>query len=552
MFEDSFFRSHVCRVEVHHESLGSIGFGELSFGNGGWPTLHLEQSMTPPKLTDGEAYPKLTATTDTGEVLSLIACAYHGRSVLAEAMIEGDPGEAFRGICIRLVDVSEWFLSGRNLVSRDASTTSAQSGPIDVAIRAGENSFSLRSTVVSASETQGNQAGEDYVRFTFEPHKNPFGMEDVRLKCRELSGLISLLLAQVIDVQTVWVIGESAQLHATYFPHFNRKQDQRKGWFIPRCLIQRNRLDGQWQQVIENYYRSPFREVAWARMAGMLRYDSFWEYRVIGYFSMLDGVMEERLRGQSIPRVPPARRKIDEFIRRAGHLAEPLSSGQLSRLVGIVKEMFSKSDSVGARYRLATAASDRRVMSVINISDDDLETITEIRNQIAHGGALKLPEGGPETLMLLVDKVVVLLTYWAYVDLGFSDDVFLKCLHASHNPLLRDDRIDRFLLDRELGEADFYAVSAERFESLAAIKTIRSGACFTRDGTGEIEYSERHTSMLKAWQQSGVSGRITPESIFGLPSRDVTFSPKAYVHSGERRLDLHWIYVIEREDPVVQ
>jgi hypothetical protein len=69
-------------------------------------------------------------------------------------------------------------------------------------------------------------------------------------------------------------------LHYAYFPYFERKPET-KDWSWPRFLLQKASVESRWQTVFENFYRSEYRKVAWARMAEMLRYDSFWEYKVL-------------------------------------------------------------------------------------------------------------------------------------------------------------------------------------------------------------------------------------------------------------------------------
>jgi hypothetical protein len=129
--------------------------------------------------------------------------------------------------------------------------------------------------------------------------------------------------------------------------------------------------------------------------------------------------------------------------------------------------------------------------------------------------------------------------------IGLSADDFLRSLSQTHNSAVLGADIDRVRLDRILGLSDFFSVSEQRFDEIASIKGVRVQACFTRDQNGELEYSEKYTSMLKDWMASRTSGAMEPKEIFGIESSKVKCSGTAYLECGDKRLDLVHAYVID-------
>ena len=276
----------------------------------------------------------------------------------------------------------------------------------------------------------------------------------------------------------------------------------------------------------------------------MLRYDSYWEYRVVGYISLLDGVVKKKASGQQmeISRVP---HRIKALEHKLDRMLEPLSSTQKENLLEMFTEDFSsRGRSFSACYRYAVAGSDARVMSAINFSESDFDLIKKLRNEIAHGDEISLPKTNLTRVSMTVNKVTLLLTYWAFADFGLTADDFLQCLYHSHNPLALTSDLDKVHLSRVLGKADFHAVSEERFNEIASIKGVRVDSCFVRDQAGQLQFSERYTLMLKDWMTQRKSGVMKPQEIFGIEPDKVKFSATAYLECADKHLELFHIYVM--------
>ena len=312
--------------------------------------------------------------------------------------------------------------------------------------------------------------------------------------------------------------------------------------------MQKSMLDGRWQATFENYYKSEYRKVAWARLAGMQRYDSFWEYKAFGYISLLDGVVKKMFRGQRADVLPPAQSNMEALKARIEALQDPLSESQRDELLGIINDVFSSNDrSFSRRYRYAESQSDGRVIKIIDISPGDFSFIKKVRDAIAHGDEIDLAQDGLERVSIIVNKVILLLTYWAYLDFGLTDDDFINCLYGTHNPLALNPGIDRVYLERILEKADFYTVSEKRFEEISAIQGVRNLSCFVRDSGGQIEYSEKYSRMLRDWMRWNKGGMMKPDEMFGVKNSQVKCSGTAYMECGDRRLSLYHIYVIDDE-----
>ena len=551
--EIDFYKLYEYSVEVHHDELGSVGRAKLTFGNGKWPNLKFEGGFDgafgSPKLVDGQKYERIKVVSDTGEIFTLFDFEYRLFSSHADFLAEGDIEAKFKKIYVRYADISEWFMRGQYIQGYLTETLTWVNKPeaIQVEVKTTNEHFSLVTEVRSTSEKTGeNLVINEHVIFEFEKLNGLFGVADVRAKCLELSNFISILIACPFSIVSVGVGGEKGEFGYGYFPSFKKVERGSREFSWVDCLMQKRMLDGRWQAAFENYYKSEHREVVLARLAGMQRYDSFWEYKALGYISLLDKVVKKKSHGVRAEVVLPSQDKLDAFNRAVEGVAEKFTDSQKAEMVNIINKVFSWKDRTFAKnFKNAVASADARVIKVINISDDDFSFIKGVRDDIAHGHKIDLGGSGHDRVSQVVNKVTLLLTYWAFLEFGLTSDDFIACLKGSHNPLAHNPGLNRVYLERITGMSDFYEVSEERFKQIEAIKGSQIQACFTRDSNGEIEYSEKYTQMFKDWMRQGKSGVMRPFDMFGIEDSKVKCSGTAYLESGEKKMRLHHVYVID-------
>jgi len=552
--ETVFSVRHKHFVTVYHEEFGEVGQGTLLFGKGEWAHLNFRLS-SPSKLEDGETYPRLVAKAASGEVFTLFGCAFHVFYAAIDFIVEGEMSAEFPRICVRYSEASEWFLGRQRLDGEVGETLTwvNKPEPIAVNVRTDTEHFALSTSVVGNHTHSGEDHSiSEHVIFTFERLGGLFGVDDVPRHCRQLSNFLSVLIAQPVNIISVGLADDATGFHYAYFPHFKMKSKKGGDGTWLRWLIQRDRLDGRWESVLERYYRSEFREVAWARLAGMQRYKGFWEFRTFGYVSMLDGFVQKKSYDQKVGISPPSEKRMKKFRNKLAQLPGSLTEEQRADIVGLARESFSKKEekSFAWCYNYACSTSDEAVVSVINISDNDFSIIKTARDAIAHGGDYNLSIYPIELLFKLVSKITLLLTYWAYVDFGLTAKDFLRCLYETHNRLVQGSEIDKASLDRFLDTAPFYRASEQRFDEIASSKGDRIHVCLVRDESGEVRLSEKYAKRVEDWKTSRKTGFIGHAELLGVEASQVTYSGTAYVEDGKRTHRLTSVYLIDETKSV--
>lgn len=539
------------RVQVHHDGLGDLGEATLLFGADHWPHLRFKDWHAYSRLGDGKKHEFLRATTKDGESFTLLDCSVTGLHLSIDYIVAGDVTAQFKSIGIRFNDISEWFMPFRSVEEKikPESVMPDRCKQISATITDNKQNFNLSSEpVLRVTKSGEDHIVHEHMLFTFECIDGLFSTKDLREKAHELSTLLSILIAIPLYLVNVQVVCSDGSMHYVFFSSFKGKEQDlpKKGWanyFVTKPL-----LDGRWQEIFENYYKSEFREVSWVRLAGMQRYEGFWEYKTLGYVSLLDKYLDQRTNG-----IKKNQSKADDIKDTSVHealksVSPQLTEEQESAVFAVIVKFFmnGKKLSFRERYNYVSMTMDSAIRSIIDLSDDDFKKVKVIRDSIAHGEAPDLIESDYGKIGIIVGKIALLLTYWSFIDFGLTNEDFLKCLRNHSQLHLRAD-INRVELARVTKSAGFFSVPKAEFDQLSHIKGIKVQSCFWVGGDGVIEYAEEHVSALKAWIEKRQSGEIPVAEIFRQNIEKIKCWGQAYIECGSERMELIQAYFIERD-----
>ncbi|NIE57784.1 MULTISPECIES: HEPN domain-containing protein [unclassified Burkholderia] len=543
-------------VELHHEQFGRLGSGILRFGSNQWACVNLSISDNAPELrVDGAKFDLVKAVTNEGTTFSLCECEANGIALYANYVIDGDLSKVeFDSIYVRYSDVSEWFLRWRTVDGSVGETLTWKRIPkdIDVTVKTDEEHFDLRSEYRASRSQRGEDLVlHEHIEFVFSAKTSQFGLADVKAKTHELSCLLSILLAYPATIVNVMVTSESGRSHRVHFPTFKRpERDKDDHSFWLQCFIQQPALDGRWQSIVDHYYQSKYRKVCWVRLAGMQRYDGFWEYKALGYVSLLDSYLAIRFDGEkSSESQPPSAKRMKKFrLNLANELPDMLDE-QRDKIVEIASGAFASDNlNLEGKYRRAIAATDVDIMKIINMSEAEFALIKKVRNSVAHGDDHGLEQEQFPIVIRAESKIALLLTYWAFLDFGLTTEDFIDCLKYTHSRLKLAAAIDRVHMDRVTGAAEFFPVTGEKLQQLRAIKGLRVYGCCVEDEKGELAFSEEFTRKYNDWihDVTKTSGIQDPEKIFGVSKEQARFVAQGYFEFNDERLDVHNIWIIKK------
>ncbi|MEO6986913.1 MAG: hypothetical protein ABI155_16410 [Paralcaligenes sp.] len=549
-------------VELRHDQLGRLGSGVLYFGGNQWACVNLAILDNAPELrTDDAKFDLVKAVTDEGTTFCLCDCKANGIALYADYVIDGDLSKVeFDSISVRYSDVSEWFLRWRTVDGSvgEALTWKQIPKDIGVTVKTDEEHFDLRSEYRASR----SQLGEDLVlhehlEFVFSAKTSQFSLADVKAKTHELSCLLSILLAYPATIISVVVSQGSDRSHQVHFPTFERPERDKDDYsFWIQCFIQQPALDGRWQSIFDHYYQSKYRKVCWVRLAGMQRYDGFWEYKALGYFSLLDSYLTIRFDGKKPPESQPSSsKKVKKFCLNLANQLPAIPAEQRAKIVEIARGAFASDNfNFADKYRLAIAATDTDIKQIINMSAAEFKLIKTVRNSAAHGYDHGLKQEQFPVVIRAESKIALLLTYWAFLDFGLTTQDFIACLKNTHSRLTLAAVIDRVHIDRVTGAAEFFLVTREKLQQLRGIKGLQVFGCCIEGENGDLTFSEKFTKKYSDWMHdlTKASGIPDPEEIFGVGKEQARFVGQGYFECDDERLAVQHIWIIKQTSNVKQ
>jgi len=537
-------------VQVYSDEMGDLGEAILLFGANHWPQLRFEDWQTYNRLGDGTKYDRLRATAKDGKTFTLLDCSVIGYHLSIDYVVAGDVMAQFKSIGIRFNDISEWFMpfrSAEEKINPDL-VKSDRYQQISVTIKSGKQSFNLLSEpVLRVTKSGEDHIIHEHITFTFEHNDGFFSAKDLREKSHELATLFSILIAIPLYLVNVLVVCDDGSVHYAFFSSFKNKERDLPERSLADYFATRSLLDGRWQEIFENYYKSEFREVSWVRLAGMQRYEGFWEYKALGYVSLLDKYVDQCTAG-----VKKEKSKAEDIKNTNVHAALQAISPQLTKeqensVLAVISSFFmsGKKLSFQDKYNYVLGGLDATIRSIINLSGEDFKRIKSIRDAVAHGDAPELIDADYGRVGVIVSKIALLLTYWSFIDFGLTNVDFLKCLRSHSQLHLRAD-INRVELARVTGSAGFFSVSKDDFYRISQIKGVKVQSCFWVDSDGTVEYAEEHVAALKAWYNKRLSGMVPVAEIFARDIGKIKCWGEAYIECGTEKLELAQAYFIDR------
>lgn len=538
-------------VEIYNADQSVLGEGALSFGAGGLIQIQLDIEFLSKMLSKELPVVHAKVKSKGGQNFTLFNCVFESYSLYADFLVFGDADTEISFFHIKYVDVSGWFLRGRYVTGKVGESISWKNSvpQVSVTVNTHDEDFSLKTdTFGSLTKSGENHVIHEHTRFIFERVDGVFSVEEVKEKAFELSTLLSVLLANPVSIENVWVGCKKSYPMPIYFSAFKKLDRQpSSGEFWLSCLAQRYSLDQRWQSVFDKYYTSHYRKTSWVRLAGMQRYEGFWEFKILGYVSLLDEYVTAFAERANQKGTKAKSKRVTAFVEQLKLLKYPLNHEQLKGVESLVESvfLFTRDLTFREKYDYAIALTDCDILKVINLTDYDFSLIKRIRDKVAHGDAPDLADTSYQEIHFIIEKIALLMTYWAHVDLGFSPLDFANALKFTHNRLHFNPRLDSIHLERITNTAQFVTVSEELFEKFSSGNGPMISACFTQSLKGELTYSEEHKAMYEAWLNDRNRGSNHIIDAFGVAPERFNAAGTLYLECGEKIKALYGVYIIK-------
>jgi len=190
------------------------------------------------------------------------------------------------------------------------------------------------------------------------------------------------------------------------------------------------------------------------------------------------------------------------------------------------------------------------IVESIGITTEDFKHIKDIRDKVAHGGTPKTNNHLEITHEITIkSKIMVLILYYIYTDLGFDKEDFNRFLSRRFNKILRSAQLNKEKIDRYSENVKFYEISNTSFEK--AKNTNGHQLVFKHDSnSNSLIFDDVLTDKVKKWPSESNTQSNLEQFVFDTVSQSmkcgkVGYLNRLYVTHGEESKELWGVCVID-------
>lgn len=537
-------------AKLTHPDVGDVGQGKLTFGYSCSATFSFDLFEPQIRPTEAQLTEGLVAEAEDGTKWSLFGCKRYGHSLFADFVVQyGMQAAQVQKFEVRYSDVSDWFFPQMRIDEDLGTKIEWTSMPAPLVAEVAQPGLNFK------CESHYNaflvQRGEDrnlhqHFEFHFTATQDRFTLVQVRDLAHRFAQLLSLLLAHPCSIVEIDVSPDGIHGGRLYYgvskapipPEETTDDPSYVGWRA--FFISKNDVDPCWNDVVNRFFQSQHRDVVWARLAGMQHFEGFWEYRILGYVTLLDSYVSTEV--NKGPAVRPTTRKLTRLEASLSHMKSALTPAQTTEVLDAVADLFSSKKTFESRFEGLMATLDKRVVQVIGFHPEDFERIKELRDEVAHGLEISYKSSDLTQMLTIMHRLVLLLTYLFFLELGLGG-IFLRSLDRTRNEVRLRAGIEQRHLDRALRPDRFFTVLPDQLEVIKARPRRLISTCLVVDEKGALSYSQEYSQRLQD-AMSNNAGR-DPYQQLGLPAQAVRYLSEAYFEADGRVESVHSVVIVD-------
>ncbi|OUS03265.1 hypothetical protein A9Q81_07720 [Gammaproteobacteria bacterium 42_54_T18] len=516
-----FLDEETFNVKVFSKSGSFVGEGELRFSQKFQSGVSFGFSANIIKFKDNTHF---RCELPEGGCYTLIDCVVINNSIYPKLIVKGEnKSEEFCNVSILLQGVSQWMdsegcfeISDLDIIrNREQKVFDVELLDID----GGKFSISCEHWCETKRQKANNHEVNIYTMITCETKSGFWSAPQVIELIHEIKTIFTLLLGFPVGVEYVLDRDESGKMQSVYF--LSSISDKNYSTESQYCFVSSAYLfeNDKWGDVFSCFFdkkSTDFRNV-WYKVAGLMSYEGSWEYEILAYVSLVDRyvslyakAIDKKLPDKKFKKVRRSIRALLHEIRggfakdsEESHAEYDLIFESIARqTLGLGNSKFS---SFAEKFEYALSETDGVIKGIIDLSPEDVAHLIKFRNSVAHGDDPKIKNGNNISYeVVLSNKLKLLLLYWLYRDIGFSDMDFVVFLDNWFHPSVRKARLNKVALDRASGKYLYLDVNKTNFSKA---KSYRFG-CLVFDyvkASDTYRVNKKHTDDIEKWYSRGIS-----------------------------------------------
>ena len=501
-------------VEVFTSSGNVIGEGVFTVGKNTVPRLEFDFFIDLLKYSENKSF---ICKTDK-YTYHLMDCDVLENAIFPRFMIRGKRKRSkFKKVHLLFQGISQWMSTNGKFELTDSKIIKTRdTKEFKVEIDLEERKFSLCSERWCETKYIGENSHQinEYTILTIEAKNFSWFYSDLISIISDIRTFFTLMLGHSIGLEYVLDATDKDMTQSIYFLNATRVEDKD---ISPRnCFVQSNQMlsNDKWQEILQGYFsyeNAKYRKV-WSRIAGMLSYEGFWEYRILAYVSLIDRYVsiyaEREEKSLSNNQFRKYRRVAREALKTISLEVKIEDDKERNIFDSVISSMCqqinqniqnSSIPSFNDKFDLKIKNTDSTIIGILDFNDGDFNHLKKIRNCVAHGDEPIIKSDSDITYEdMITNKLSLLLRYWTFMDIGFSSSDFIDYLTNWMYSITQQARINKESLDIASGRYNFIEVNKTNFNKAKKHKQY----CLVFDyvkRSNTLRVNTSATNHLKRW-----------------------------------------------------
>lgn len=553
-----FFEQYTHHVEFDLD--GEKLIGELTITPSKVPRLQVHTHDAHILMAENRliAHPLLVKELGKNKFFTLHDASLQRGSLVPTYITKGVDVKEIDTIEIGLTGISVWFERLRSYEISDSQLSR------DIHIDKFNECFGFRSSSYSITnareiESTQNTPTQHSIniqdRIVITKKTGHFIFNEIKDIAHQVRNLFSLLLGQSLSITDVYVMNSinRARFQSLHFLTASYKLEPLDNFHQSFSSFSDIQSANLWGTIIRNFFEKEMFRSIWNRLVPSFSQTGYWEYEILSVVVTLEMyckfVSEGKGYNLSKNKYNTLKEALeDTLITFRG--SEQLSEEDELVLAGVKSAISNIKNTshptLKQKYEYLVHGTNQQIKDAVDFTDENFRTIKKIRDSIAHGLSYKSVVQGEVTIENQIkDKLLVLLMYYVFQELGFSDSQIAKYLNHNLLPFVMNAGGNERARDLLAGTARFIALNTPfDDESIEAFKTI---VVTYEQGTSFYTLDKELTSKTQSnWLNSGfrdvrdfVRNQISQ-------SDDLEYINKLYLTNGDKEDIYYGVILVTR------
>lgn len=520
MKELNFFDDY--QITVQFELDGDEYIGSLVIGRSKIPTLQIKTNNPAILFDEHRCIPSQIICQEIGTEKKYIlhdSSLWRGVIYPEFVILGGKHHELYDVIEVSLTGISEQCEGWRSYeLSQDEFKRDLSVDKFSIVFSFNDNEYRINNTRNVSVEKIG--LAEQVIKIQdgliINKMNSYFSLKEIKDLSQEIRNLFSLVLGGALSIRSIYL---SSSLNKTFhscliFPCITYKSNPMGSVGQAICDFSNIFRWQLWDTIINNYFsKKSFREI-WCRIVPSLsdKLIGYWDHSILSVVVTLEMYCELISKGHghklNTVQFKALKEQLTEVLTNF-EKTEELSGDDISLihdLAGAIKQLKNTSHAtLQNKYDFLMERTSPQIRDVIGFSEADFTIIKKLRNSVAHGTMYKTVDQGEITKELEIkDKLLVLLIYFVFNELGFSDIQIARLFDRTRNEIIMRAGLNEKARDRMTGNAKFITLAdTENIDGLKYYQPIV--IIYNQDGD-EYHLDDRLTHNTQSeWHKSGFS-----------------------------------------------